>query len=81
MTLLQCSCCLRKVGCSVLTQLGFGMASASGSQRLRFLICPGYNAASVQGGHGIMFLPSMVLVLLLCRVYGISGTFPVPVIA
>ena len=58
----------------------FGMASASDRQRLRFLICPGYHAVSVQGGHGIMFLPSMVLVLLLCRVYSISGTSPVPVI-
>lgn len=75
MTLLQCSCCLGKVGCSLLTQFCFGMASVGGRQRLRFFICPGYHAASVQGGHGIMFLPAWFWCCYCAGCVGSQGVF------
>lgn len=75
MTLLQHSCCLGKVGCSVLTQFCFGMASVGGRQRLRFFICPGYHAASVQGGHGIMLLPAWFWCCYCAGCVGSQGLF------
>lgn len=80
MTLLQFSCCAGRVGYSVLTQPGFGMASAGGGQGLRLLICSGYCAASVQGRHGIVYLPSLVVVLLLCGMGEDSQDLPVPIL-
>ena len=78
MTLLQCSCYAGKVGCNVLTQPGFGMASSGGGQGL---ICSGYCAASVQGRHGIVCLPNPVVVLLLCGMGEDSRDLPVPIVA